>query len=760
MILRRLAVRNYGCLADGEWCFAEGVNVVCGPNEAGKSTLAEAIAQVLLSSAPVTTTRGDLVQRKTWGRQEMYRLEADFSHGGADWHVVRDYAMPHETRLENSTTGEQVRDHRKMCDTLAEMARLTAGDAEQQYLATGYLRQGEWASVAQATGVTDLLAQAMEAASGKRLRAAIADLRRRFEEHNRGVAREAPKNPGPVAVARAALRQLKDEMEKAEGARDRARREEQARNDLSQAEEKLKTIEAELAKLGPRLEAATERRDLERDLGGVEDKLQGLAERIAQAEKLQGDIERWERELQSRRDLSAEQVKQLEDQREQADKLRTQATQRREAAASTVAQMQEREVELEKLSQEWVPEASSGVSPKVLFVAALLTLLGIALLGAALALGARLMLPVRIVLAVLGAAMALGGWIVVFRMSAAARARHVQLALDHERRAREVAAQVERMRGEAALLRQQADEDDKKAAELEAAVQAQLQAWEMPDLASAREYAAYNENLRAQLRDARNKIEGALAGRELGDLRREHVDLQGRAADLKKRLSEPEMQAAGMSDAEYGQLRERVATLQKEKEEWTQRRATAKGWLEATRGAGEELLVLQERIGAAEAELAAAERRLKVLETTVKWIDEAMDRARQEAHETLAPTASRFLDKLTAGRHKGLSLDAKLAPSIDTPEKGEPAAPDELSYATREQVYLALRLAMCEALWPEEGPPLILDEPLLAFDETRKAAALELLRDLAQRRQIIILTCSHDYDSIAANRIELGCVRA
>ena len=66
-----------------------------------------------------------------------------------------------------------------------------------------------------------------------------------------------------------------------------------------------------------------------------------------------------------------------------------------------------------------------------------------------------------------------------------------------------------------------------------------------------------------------------------------------------------------------------------------------------------------------------------------------------------------------------------------------------------------MRLAMIRAIWPENGPPVIMDEPLLAFDEQRKRAALELLREFARGRQVIILTCSRDYDEIADRVIEL-----
>ena len=66
-----------------------------------------------------------------------------------------------------------------------------------------------------------------------------------------------------------------------------------------------------------------------------------------------------------------------------------------------------------------------------------------------------------------------------------------------------------------------------------------------------------------------------------------------------------------------------------------------------------------------------------------------------------------------------------------------------LSAQTKNQVYLAVRLAICRLALGEEDPcPLILDDVLLTFDDTRAKRALRLLQDLAGGRQILMFTCS------------------
>lgn len=62
-----------------------------------------------------------------------------------------------------------------------------------------------------------------------------------------------------------------------------------------------------------------------------------------------------------------------------------------------------------------------------------------------------------------------------------------------------------------------------------------------------------------------------------------------------------------------------------------------------------------------------------------------------------------------------------------------------LSTGTAEQLYLAVRLAVCRLTVP--GAPILLDDALASFDDGRMALALELLRGLGEGRQILLFSC-------------------
>ena len=68
------------------------------------------------------------------------------------------------------------------------------------------------------------------------------------------------------------------------------------------------------------------------------------------------------------------------------------------------------------------------------------------------------------------------------------------------------------------------------------------------------------------------------------------------------------------------------------------------------------------------------------------------------------------------------------------PVPAEPGAGDQL--------YLAVRLAICRMVLPrDKAAPLILDDALANFDDQRLAAALDWLLEESRSRQILLFTC-------------------
>lgn len=147
------------------------------------------------------------------------------------------------------------------------------------------------------------------------------------------------------------------------------------------------------------------------------------------------------------------------------------------------------------------------------------------------------------------------------------------------------------------------------------------------------------------------------------------------------------------------------------------------------------------------------------LAMAVEVLDEANTEMQARFSPKLGRLAGQYLDKLTEGRYKRIVLDKDLLPQAE--EYGASVSRDilYLSGGTVDQIYLALRLAICEMVLPQENMcPIILDDVLVFFDDNRLDSALDLLKELSKRRQIIIFTC-HDREAGYFKSDEANIVR-
>ena len=111
---------------------------------------------------------------------------------------------------------------------------------------------------------------------------------------------------------------------------------------------------------------------------------------------------------------------------------------------------------------------------------------------------------------------------------------------------------------------------------------------------------------------------------------------------------------------------------------------------------------------------------------------------------TLSRRAGELFSRLTGGKYGQVLLDRDL--SAQAGESGEIVAHDAqlLSLGALDQLYLAVRLAICETVLPGSDPiPLVLDDALVRFDDARCRAALDLLYEESKTRQILLFTCQH-----------------
>lgn len=179
-----------------------------------------------------------------------------------------------------------------------------------------------------------------------------------------------------------------------------------------------------------------------------------------------------------------------------------------------------------------------------------------------------------------------------------------------------------------------------------------------------------------------------------------------------------------------------LAAAEREVERLTEALARQNGRLDSKGDA----VALQAELEQTREAIAADRQKLAALELAAEALRSADETLRARFSPQITAEAGRLLAELTGEKYATLLLSPDLRLSVREADGlvMRPAA--AMSCGTADQMYLALRLAMCRRLLPNDAP-LVLDDTLVNFDDARTASALRLLEKEAKNRQIILFSC-------------------
>ena len=226
--------------------------------------------------------------------------------------------------------------------------------------------------------------------------------------------------------------------------------------------------------------------------------------------------------------------------------------------------------------------------------------------------------------------------------------------------------------------------------------------------------------------------------------------LRGDLATLRSKRIE-QCRAAGFADgATVAEVQQAVQRKEQE------RRKTASLFAETERQYGE----ISERLAAAqndfdfdeakfcceqvEARLKEVYRQLTVLFIAKRSLEAAIAEWERKSQPEVYRTASRLLSQMTGGSWQQVCMNAEGDLEV-LDEIRTPVPPHLLSLGTRQQLYLSLRIALLMSA-PNVGRsvPVLCDDILVNFDDERRVGAARALAELAQHRQVILFTCHKD----------------
>lgn len=135
--------------------------------------------------------------------------------------------------------------------------------------------------------------------------------------------------------------------------------------------------------------------------------------------------------------------------------------------------------------------------------------------------------------------------------------------------------------------------------------------------------------------------------------------------------------------------------------------------------------------------------RYRYLEKTKEYLEKAKEAFTSRYMEPVMGAFRRYYRMLTGQTGDRFHIDANMNITVD--ELGRQREVEFFSTGYRDLIGLCLRMAFTDAMYGEEKPFLILDDPFVNLDEEKCKAGLRFIRELSKEYQVIYFA-SRDYE--------------
>ena len=189
-------------------------------------------------------------------------------------------------------------------------------------------------------------------------------------------------------------------------------------------------------------------------------------------------------------------------------------------------------------------------------------------------------------------------------------------------------------------------------------------------------------------------------------------------------------------------LEERQKKLEEIREEGEVLRDRIREKREEREERAEALRVLSEqerRLSSIREERIAMEERIHILQLCKEYMEKAKEAFSAQYSEPILKAFGKYFQELSGPELQFVMTDDL---EIEFLEGGIRRSTAYLSEGLQDICRLSLKLAIFDAMFPEKNGLLFLDDPFCHFDDEKGKKGLELLKKLAEDRQILYFSCS------------------
>jgi len=177
---------------------------------------------------------------------------------------------------------------------------------------------------------------------------------------------------------------------------------------------------------------------------------------------------------------------------------------------------------------------------------------------------------------------------------------------------------------------------------------------------------------------------------------------------------------------------QRIDELKKTRTEYTNQLEEKQERLDEIKEKKTRLVELNESI-------AEDQNRVRRMELARDILTDAKNRVTARYIEPLTNGFAHYYDLITGSSSEAYVIDAESKITVD--EKGKQRDTNILSTGLQDAVGFAMRMALIDAMYTEEKPPVIIDDAFSNMDDANLAGAMKVLGEIAQKYQILYFTC-------------------
>lgn len=203
-------------------------------------------------------------------------------------------------------------------------------------------------------------------------------------------------------------------------------------------------------------------------------------------------------------------------------------------------------------------------------------------------------------------------------------------------------------------------------------------------------------------------------------------------------------------DFDISALRRKDAFFDRAQKAMSEKVSSLERELAALKAVTEQPAPISDAIYALDGKITADGERYKACVLAYSALTEASAELRSSVSPRISRQAGSLMEQTTGGKYNALGVDSELALTFN--RDGKACDVSYMSAGTRDLAYISLRLALMKVLFTNP-PPVIFDESFARLDDERLQAALKLLYEYSKaNRQAVLFTC-RDRDTAAMNKV-------